>query len=80
VYTWDYMGPEQEQQAAQLPIEGVLALLELMAALELSPWGMADETAGNMPTLAFGQGRGLVTVLILDYRREMVITRIQWAG
>ena len=74
------MGEEAEQQAAALPLEGVIAFLEFMTALSLNPWGFADETGATMPTIAFCEGRGMVTVLIMSYRRELVITKIQWLG
>jgi hypothetical protein len=74
------MHDQAREQAAALPIEGVLALLEFMTAMSLAPWNFADPQQGNMPTAAFGDGRGLVTVLILDGRRELFVTKVQWIG
>jgi hypothetical protein len=48
--------------------------------MSLAPWNFADPQQGNMPTAAFGDGRGLVTVLILDGRRELFVTKVQWIG
>jgi hypothetical protein len=80
VYNWSFMGPVPQQEADELPHEGRLALQEFMTALSLNPWGFTDENGGTMPTTPFAQGRGLLTVVILDYRRELVITKVQWLG
>jgi len=74
------MSPAAQAEADQLPREGMLALMEHMAAMSLAPWNFADQQKGNMPTVPFGAGRGLVTVLVLDERREMYVTRAQWLG
>jgi hypothetical protein len=80
VYTWDYMHDQAREQAAALPIEGVMALLEFMAAAVLNPWGInlrPGEVRTSMPTVAFGDG-GMVSFVILDEQRELVITKITW--
>ncbi len=80
VYAWSFMSPVPQAEADAMPREGMLALMEHMAAMSLAPWNFADPQQGNMPTLAFGDGRGLVTVLILDDRRELFVTKVQWIG
>lgn len=80
MYSWAFMSPAAQTEADQLPREGMLALMEHMAAMALAPWNFADPQQGNMPTLPFGAGRGLVTVLVLDDRREMYVTKAQWLG
>lgn len=80
-YTWDYMNDQARAEADGLPIDGVVALLELMAAMELDPWGVsgADPGGPNMPDVAFGAA-GMVSLLILDESREVLVTKVQWAG
>lgn len=80
-YTWDYVNDQARAEAAALPIEGVVALLELMAAVQLDPWGVARADPGgpNMPPVPFGAS-GMVSLLILDDSREVLITKVQWAG
>jgi hypothetical protein len=67
-----------------LPTEALLALQELMAAVELDPWGVAGrdpDRDGNMPNVAFGpRGQGQVSLLILDGPRQVWVTQVQWAG
>jgi hypothetical protein len=72
------MSPVPQAEADGMLREGMLALMEHMTAMSLAPWNFADPESGNMPTVPFGDGRGLVTVLILDDRREMFITKVQW--
>lgn len=80
-YRWQYVNEQARAEADGLPFEGALALLELLAAAELDPWGVAGAEPGarNMPDVAFGAA-GLVTLLILDGPREIWITKVQWAG
>lgn len=78
VYSWAFMSPVPQAEADGMPREGMLALMEHMTAMSLAPWNFADSGLGNMPTVSFGDGRGLVTVLILDDRREMFVTKVQW--
>lgn len=78
MFTWSYMNELAQEQADSLPPEGMRAFLEFMTAIELAPWNFADPAGGNMPTIPFWGGRGQVTVLILDYRRLLVVTKVQW--
>ncbi len=64
-----------------LPSEAGLALQEFMAAAVFDPWSFAPAGSGSMPTLEFGSGgRGLVTFLIRDHERELLITQVLWFG
>jgi hypothetical protein len=78
VYSWAFMSPVPQAEADDMPREGMLALMEHMTAMSLAPWNFAEPESGNMPTVSFGDGRGLVTVLVLDDRREMFVTKVQW--
>ena len=73
------------EQVAALPSQAFPFYAELVALLEVAPWGgdaygrQRPET--NMRTLAFGsQGEGLMTYLILDDQRRVVVLRMLWAG
>lgn len=64
-----------------LPAEAGLALQEFMAAVVFDPRSFAPPGSGNMPTVEFGPGgRGLVTYLIRDDERELLITQVLWFG
>ncbi|MGH3736507.1 MAG: hypothetical protein ACRDT6_12955 [Micromonosporaceae bacterium] len=78
---------EQEAtgQLAALPAEALPSCAELVAMLELTPWsGVAynqQRPDAPMRTHAFGpQGEGLITYLILDDQRRVVVLRVLWAG
>lgn len=65
----------------ELPTAAGLALQEFMAALVFDPWSFAPAGSANMPTVEFGVGgRGLVTFLIRDDERELLITQVIWFG
>lgn len=52
-----------------------------MAAVVFDPWSFAPAGSNNMPTVEFGPGgRGLVTFLIRDDERELLITQVLWFG
>lgn len=78
MYRVFYLG-EAAEEAANLPVEGMRALLELLAAMQLVPWNFADPAEGNMPSIPFG-AHGLVTVLIWDDDLTLNVTKVQWAG
>jgi hypothetical protein len=81
MYEWGFISDEALAAADPLPIEAVSALMELMAAVSLDPWGAAvwEPERGNMPTVPFGPAReGQVTILILDGSRKVWITQVHW--
>lgn len=85
VYAWDFMIDEVRTRAATMPIEGARAFLEVMAAAELNPWelGLApdEKRTGNMPTVHFGpRGEGMVTYLIYEPDRQLLVTDVTWIG
>jgi hypothetical protein len=76
------MHDDARDQADRLPPAGGLALMEFLAAAVLGPWSIKSrpgEVRTSMPTVAFGAA-GMVTFVILDRQRELVITEITWAG
>jgi hypothetical protein len=80
VYSWEYMGEEQRRAADELPADAAVALQEFMTAASLNPWGIAPDGSGNMPTVWFGNGRGMVSYLIMDEDRMLYITQVLWLG
>lgn len=83
MYTVGYMQERVREQVDALPIAGALAYMEFLAAVELSPWGLAGRSPGdaNMPTVAFGPGgEGQVSYVILEDERQVWVTDVTWAG
>ena len=85
MYTWEYMGVRQREQAASLPVEAAVAFLEFMAAACLNPWGVnlrpGEVRERNMPNVHFGPGgRGMVSFLIYETGRKLLVTDVTWAG
>lgn len=85
VYAWDFMHDEVRLKAAGLPREAGLAFLEFMAAAELNPWGVnlrpGETRTLNMPNVPFGPGgRGMVSYLIVESDRLLLITDVAWVG
>jgi hypothetical protein len=78
------MNPEDLERAARgLPIEALPALMEFMAAACLNPWGIGlrpgEVRERNMPEVVFGQdGQGIVSFLIDEEGRELLITQVAW--
>jgi hypothetical protein len=73
------------EEAAALPSQAFPYYAELMTLLEVAPWGgdaydrRRPDT--NMRTHAFGgHGEGLMTYLILDDQRRVVVLRVLWIG
>jgi hypothetical protein len=74
------MHDQARDQADALPPAGAIALMEFMAAAVLNPWGInlrPGEVRTSMPTMTFGDG-GMVSFVVLDRQRELVITEITW--
>jgi hypothetical protein len=73
------------EQVAALPAEALPFYAELMALLETAPWSgepyNRQRPDANMRTHVFGEhDRGLVTYLILDDQRRVVVLRVLWVG
>lgn len=78
-------GDEALEQAAALPLEALTPLLEVWAVLAVAPWGgrslKADNPHANILTHAFGpQRQGLVTYMILEDQRRVVVLQVAWLG
>lgn len=81
VFTWGWMSAQVRATVDNLPTEAGLALQEFMAAVVFDPHSFAPGGSANMPTVEFGPGgRGLVTFLIRDDERELLITQVLWFG
>ncbi len=51
-----------------------------MDALVFDPRQHSADRSKNMPTVPFGDGLGMVTFLILDQDRLVLIMQVQWHG
>jgi len=81
MFTWAYMSEQHRAAVDDLPAEASLALQEFMTAVVFDPWSFAPQGSGNMPTIDFGPAKqGLVTFLIRDEERELLITQVLWFG
>ena len=72
-------------QVAALPVEGLEAYAELLAALEVAPWSGPSHHAANpdgaVRRWSFGPNRaGQVVYLVLEDRREVHLLVVQWLG
>jgi hypothetical protein len=75
------MSQQVRASVDDLPSDAGIALQKFMAAVVFDPWSFAPAGSGNMPTVEFGpDGRGLVTFLIRDDERELLITQVLWSG
>jgi hypothetical protein len=77
--------PEVDDQVAALPSEALAGYAELLVVLEVAPWGgdpfKRERPDGNMRTMTFGDdGQGLLTYLILEDQRRVVIILMLWLG
>lgn len=78
--------PEAEAQLLALAYENTVDLAVVLVALEVDPWNFRrspTEAVGSHfahRTVAFAEGRGLLTFLILEHAAEVYITRIVWLG
>ena len=76
---------QSQEQVDALPADALLPLAELMAMLEVAPWGATpyNELRPDSPmrACAFGsRGEGMVTYLILEDQRRVDLLDVQWAG
>jgi len=65
--------------------DALVALMEFMTAACLNPWEIGllpgETRTRNMPKVPFGPNReGIVTYLIDDENRELLVTQVLWAG
>ena len=82
MYTVEWENPAGEQAAA-LPAEALVPYAELLTLLAIAPWsgesGMPANPDANILIHAFG-GHGLVSYLILEDQRRVVVLSVTWAG
>jgi len=84
MYSLD-IDPEAQEQIDALPREAGLALAEVFAVLELTPWRGTPQN-GNNPTGAmrrwyFGpNAAGQVVYLLIERDREVHVIMVQWWG
>ncbi len=51
-----------------------------MGAVVFNPSNFVPDGSGNHPTVEFGNGAGMVTFLIVDEDRELLVTQVIWFG
>ncbi|WP_182909622.1 hypothetical protein [Microbispora sp. H13382] len=74
-----------DEQIAALPAEALAAFHEATVFLQVAPWNgnpfMGERPDAPMRTQTFGDGgRGMVTYLIIEYRRVVEIIQVTWYG
>lgn len=71
------------EQVKALPAGALIPLAEIMTVLGIGPWSgdllNARNPDANMCTHAFGD-RGLITYLIVEDQRRVLVTNVVWAG
>lgn len=72
-------------QLVALPPRAFKFYAELVALLEVAPWGGdpydRQRPDANMRTHTFGEhGEGLAVYLILDDQRRVIVLRVLWTG
>ena len=77
--------PEAQAAIEALPAQGLHALVEVFALLELSPWtGPSVNPLANpdapLRSLPFGAGDGMVAYLILEREQEVHVVSLVWVG
>jgi hypothetical protein len=75
--------PEAHDQIGTMPTAGLIALAEVLAFLELTPWaGKPHHTSNPDGALrrVLGGSRGRVTYLILEDRRRVDVPHVLWLG
>ncbi|MGH3942385.1 MAG: hypothetical protein ACRDTG_27945 [Pseudonocardiaceae bacterium] len=76
---------EVQATVATLPFEAHVAWIELLDALELTPWNGESQNArnpdGEVRRFVFGPGgAGLVVYLILEDQQLVDIVQVTWLG
>lgn len=80
MYGWDYANALVQAEAEGLPtVEAMVAFQEVVLAITLNPWGIAGDPPNNMPTIGFGTA-GQISYLIMNDRRMVYVTQVQWVG
>lgn len=82
MFTWEFNTAELERQALGLPARAQAALREFMDALVFDPHEFQrrpDESPGPLRMMSFGE-LGLVSVLIYDPDRLVLVVQVQWLG
>jgi hypothetical protein len=85
VYRWELNDPQVQAVFDGLPRDAADALVAFMDAVVFDPWefarrpGESVDRSKNLRMLAFGSS-GIVSFLILDDDREVLVLQIQWAG
>lgn len=74
-----------DEQIDALPAEALAAFHEVTVFLQVAPWNgrsfVAERPDAPMRTRTFGDGGyGMVTYLIVEYRRQVEIIHVTWYG
>jgi hypothetical protein len=80
-YTLD-IDPDARAQIIALPADGIAALAEAFEVLSLVPERgkplNADNPTGGMYQTTFGEGRGLITYLLLADQNRVDVLLVTW--
>lgn len=85
MYRWEFNDPMVLAAFEQLPTTAANALVAFMDAVVFDPWEFARrpgenvDKSKNLRMLAFGSS-GIVSFLVLEDDREVLVLQIQWAG
>ena len=84
MYSYEIL-PEAREQVDGLPVDALPHYAELIAFLELTPWGgpsyREDKPGGNLRKMLFGQrAEGIAVYLILERERRVVVVSVTWLG
>ncbi|NUW37640.1 hypothetical protein HTZ77_40490 [Nonomuraea sp. SMC257] len=76
-------GKQVDEPVAALPAEALAAFHEVTVFLQVAPWNghpfMRERPDSPMRTRTFGEGgAGMVTYLIVEYRRLVEIIHVVW--
>lgn len=77
--------PEVQEQLDALPKEALVACAEVLVMLEVTPWSgdpySREHPDGSSRAMAFGpDGNGLLSYLILEDQRRVILLIVLWAG
>jgi hypothetical protein len=74
--------PAVESAIGTLPVEALTAYAELLAALEVAPWGfpaaVLSNPDGELRRAVFGGGSGLAFYVIIEQAREVTVVELVW--
>ncbi|WP_062431248.1 hypothetical protein [Herbidospora daliensis] len=76
-------GKDTDEQVAALPAQALAPLQEALVLLEVAPWTgvpfVKERPDAPVRSLTFGEGgAGLITYLIIEYRRRVELISIVW--